>query len=296
MTVYIPKEELDISGSNLTGSNTTANRSYILKYSDAVSTGFIIDVNDSIIPQTGSYTLSNGSITFLGSMQNSDNIDFKYFIDFEESSTSAKYILTTMNEVRRVAGIGSLYNSDFSDSDIDGFIRDSEAYIFSNYSPILRSIMTVDDQATTAGSFTYKFTPDTADYAVYSVGSLFFEGVPMTEASGVSTGSFTITKQNGKIIFANSNLLNDYDDISIEFIPIIFHKLATYMAAKEILNNQAIITGKDASQTKIDALEKSIEKIEETLRPKGAVMTNSGGLNYERVYKIKNPFDDVKYY
>jgi hypothetical protein len=209
----------------------------------------------------------------------------------------AKYSLCSTNNVRAAAGIGSDY-SDITDTEIDTFINNAEAYIYANYYPVVRTKINIDDQATLAGSLRLKFTPDFTDYSIYNVGSIFFDGAAITETSGSTLGSFNIDKSAGKIIFttAGSILLTENSTIDFEFIPDIFNKLSAAYAAMELLDTQAIVTGKDAASTKIDRIEKTIARYEEILRPKGAVMTVSGGITSGRVYTVSNYLDDVQSY
>jgi hypothetical protein len=203
--------------------------------------------------------------------------------------------LCSVGSVRVTAGISSEY-SDITDADIQNFINAAESYVYDNYYPIVRTKVNIDDQATTAGSLTIKFTPDHTDYSVYAVGSIYFDGIPMTEVTGSTVGSFTIDKEAGKIKFSNDTLLTLYDSIDFEFVPTVFNKLATAYASMDVLDLQSIVTGKDTPNTKTDKLDKMVIRFEESLRPKGAFMSYSGGITSGRVFTVTNQFDDVKLY
>jgi len=92
MASLIPNT-LNLTGSDLTGSDGTANRTYTINDSDILSGGLSIIVNGAVL-MSGDYSWANPTITFTNIIDNTDNITVTYFTEASSSSGNLSYSST----------------------------------------------------------------------------------------------------------------------------------------------------------------------------------------------------------
>lgn len=97
----------NITGSDLSGSDATANRTYTIPDSNLLSQGIQIDINGTTLHEGASndFTMSANEVTFLNIVDNTDVIRINYFISTSTGllGTDLKYA-TTM-ELAKILGI-----------------------------------------------------------------------------------------------------------------------------------------------------------------------------------------------
>src|SRR3990167_825684 len=84
---------LNLTGTDLTGSDATANRTYTINDSDILSAGLGIVVNQSSL-MSGDFSFASPIITFLNIIDNVDNIRITYFTQASGSGGSLSYSST----------------------------------------------------------------------------------------------------------------------------------------------------------------------------------------------------------
>lgn len=111
MATYTPRR--DISGttftisSDFTGSDGASNRTYVLSEPGAVSSGMSIIVNGASLQSVVDYTFSGSTITFLGPIYNSFDIQIDYFTTSSTSpSGSDTEYATTLELVKHMSILG----------------------------------------------------------------------------------------------------------------------------------------------------------------------------------------------
>lgn len=105
MTTYLPRA-VTITGTDCSGSDHTANRTYTLSDTGVSSSTLNIIVNGASLHQGAGldFTVSSSTITFLNIIDNTDNIQMTYWITITVTeSTSLKY--STVQKLADIIGI-----------------------------------------------------------------------------------------------------------------------------------------------------------------------------------------------
>lgn len=102
---YIPKHE-SITGSDLTGSSPSTNRTYELQNANAIEAQMQIIIDNTILQNGKDFTLDTDTnfITFLNNVWDEQNISIDYLINDTIASSNTNYATTL--QITRFAGIG----------------------------------------------------------------------------------------------------------------------------------------------------------------------------------------------
>ena len=119
------------TGSDLSGTDGAKNRTLTLAQTDAQSTGMLVHINGAFYHRGAGkdYTHSNGVITFINEIFNSQIISVSYVTD---TSTSGTGNLCTQSQVKLVA-YGRTDAIDVSASDVIDAIDNAETEVFQDY-------------------------------------------------------------------------------------------------------------------------------------------------------------------
>jgi hypothetical protein len=181
--VYTPRSEL-ITGASLTGTDGTANRTYMLQNSDAILAQMQILRSSAILQSTVDFTLdvNTNTITFLIAVWDSDPISLDYFTN-ENITVLGQYYCTTLQMIR-ASGIGvEVYSEELGTGN-----GTESSYDLDNGNVITGSYSL---QYGTSGSNALTTLIETIDFTIRKD-----QGLITLTAAG-------ITKINGKVLIAN---------------------------------------------------------------------------------------------
>jgi len=230
MTIQTPKE-VNILGSELTGSDGDKNRTYTLTETNVNSSGMRIYANGSYLHQgTGKdYTLSSNVITFLNMVWDIQNIAIFYFVEEDIADTD----LGTVGAVRRILNKTS---DELDDDTINGFLNEANRKLkskyFKNYMLDKQFITTIANTGSLNRIFETYFeikTDTESNVKVYYNGSLLTQDTNYT--LDISTSLITLDSDYS---IASGGV------VSIFYIPSFFEDYANYMAAKRIIDRNLI--------------------------------------------------------
>ena len=171
-------------------------------------------------------------------------------------------LVATVEEVRRVAQLSN--NSEITDGEVASFIEDAWQEVRGEYGDPLSKTFTYIRFSGT-GSTNYDFTGD--DRPVYRLDFVEVDGT-----INVPTGSYTANLDLGEIDF-NSTFLSDFDGerLDFEYVPMQYHLLVKYLAAKYLLETTTKISGENVRHPRIAGLKMRVERIEGQISPQGAI-------------------------
>ena len=232
MALLTPREE-NITGVDLSGATSTANRTYTLVHPSPSSTGIQIKIQGTPLHQgsgrdfTIAISSGTGIITFLNYVLNDQLIDIYYFTSGDASSTASG--LGSATAVRRIL---NKTEASLDDDTVNAFIEEAARKLrgkyFSKY--MLDKDKATSIQATGAVNRVYEtyFTlkPDTTGNTY-----VYINGVLKTV-----TSDYTIDFDASTITINSDVTFNHSDDVGIFYIPEFFDDFANYIAAKRIVD------------------------------------------------------------
>ncbi len=197
---YIPKT-LSIQGSDLTGTDGTANRTYTISDSGVLSDGMQLSINGTLLHEGASYdfTVSGSVITFLNIVDNSDIIQIIYFVGYSIPSFSSNTNLKYASPLMLVEILG---------------LKTDVPTWESGSSPVLETVGTGNGSTTI---FYLDHKNVLSDSYIFSYGASASATTQLTE-----TTHYTIDKDNGKItltstgktLISTNNIYASYSYIS----------------------------------------------------------------------------------
>lgn len=125
MANLTPRHE-SIMGSNCTGTDGAVSRTYTLAYTNAITQGFLINLQGSFLQQGYDFVLSNGVITFNVTVFDSFSIILDYFESDGSAIITAGYGYVSPTDIYRISGLTA---SQRSSSDISNDILEAETDI-----------------------------------------------------------------------------------------------------------------------------------------------------------------------
>ncbi len=153
---------------------------------------------------------------------------------------------TDAESVKRVARL----TNEMSDEDINEFVDTVNQQVLREHGfPVARSRMDVDEDR---GSYfvNRELRP------VHKIDRVFLEGSLLGE------GSYTKVPGSGAIYLKDSlETSADGSVLKIDYIPKIYHELATFVAARDVIQSQFLISSEGASFPRISWFNNKIENI-----------------------------------
>lgn len=233
-------KSVTITGSNLTGSDGTANRTYQLPHTSSIVAGQTrVFLDNSFLNVTTDYTISNGLITFLGEVWDDQPIEIFYQITptDDEISTTSSAFATTIELARhlKIIRYAPDRRATGSQRPLENFGTgdDSTALFYLKNSSVLASSYTL----------------------YYGSTEAIARGQPLTE-----TTHYTIDKDTGEVTLTATGItLVSTNKMYAEY---------SYVATDD--------TGKNLTNTEFqDALDRAQSEIEEVTQNKWANGSNA---------------------
>lgn len=183
--------------------------------------------------------------------------------------------LTTVDEIKIITG---LTNGEVSDGEIGSQIKTTTSFIIEEYgNPMKKSNITTDSE-----ELVYDFTGDKKP--VYRIDYVEIAGSEITAV----TGSYIAGLDEGEITLA-SNIVDEFSNerLEVEWIPVKANLLALYKTGLEVLQNLYIVTGDEATSTKITRMQKNIDATEKLfLQASHVIMSSAGAESDPRQGKV----------
>lgn len=172
--------------------------------------------------------------------------------------------LASFKEVLFEARLGTNY--DIGSYDVFQSIEDASQTVFQNYGdPVKQTTFYLDGKTGISGQV-YDFTGKQGP--VYQVREIF---VNASQPRLVSNTDFEVDYNNGMIKFTDE-FIGSYqgNNVYVNWVPQIVNNLVKYMAAKNLLDGEMILTGAGTlDNPKITYLQSKIDRAVDAYRPKG---------------------------
>lgn len=260
----------EINGSDLSGSDGDANRTYTLSQSDVSSTGMTIHVNGTFL-HLGvgrDFTFSNSVITFLNNIFDAQIISLVFF----SVSSASDGSLCTQAQVKLVA-YGRTDAIDVSASDVLEAIDNAETEVFEDYGYAMRVQFAIFSSRTQ-----YEFRP--TRLKTFSVERVFINSPNISPNNAinrneVNTGSYSVNTVQNKITIS-SGLAGSWHGswMEVDFFPLSWNKLCKNKAALDLLDADmaAMNPGDgDTDNPRVSRIAKRIRRIQGQIQPVMAV-------------------------
>ena len=160
-------------------------------------------------------------------------------------------LFTDVSEIKRIARI----TNQLDDGEIGSYIDDVENYIIEEYG-YYPGKMYSNINTDFGGSYFLQRNRK----PVHAIKQVFLDGSELPE------GSYTSVPGSGMILLA-SGLDTTFDGklISIKFIPQIYHNLASWTTAKDVLQSQYLISSEGAENARVSTFNENIKRAEKAL-------------------------------
>jgi len=160
-------------------------------------------------------------------------------------------IFTDVSKVKRLARI----SNELSDDEIGSYIEDVDTYMIEEYGYYPGRMHT---QLNIDRSGSYFLRKDRKP--IYSVKQVFVDG------SELNAGSFTSVPGSGMILIPSDiESTYDGDSLHIKYIPKMYHNLASWIAAKDVMESQHLISRDGADSPRVSVFNKNINSAIEAI-------------------------------